>query len=68
MCFVKTSTPKIPKETIQEDIVKIHEADADITKNSQNNKELSAYKQNIKTSMLGLEDTSVNKKKTLLGE
>ena len=34
MCFVKTSTPKIPKETIQEDIVKIHEADADITKNS----------------------------------
>ena len=27
MCFVKTSTPKIPKETIQEDIVKIHEAD-----------------------------------------
>ena len=52
MCFVKTSTPKIPKETIQEDIVKIHEADADITKNSQNNKELSAYKQNIKTSIL----------------
>ena len=68
MCFVKTSTPSIPKESIQEDTVKIHEADADLTKNSQNNKELSAYKQNVKTSMLGLEDVTSDKKKTLLGE
>ena len=63
MCFAK-STPSIPKE----DPVIQHEANASITKNSANNRLSSGFKQNIKTSALGLEDVPNQTKKTLLGE
>ena len=66
MCFAKSS-PTIPVAEPQDPVVR-HEADASITKNSQNNNLKGSFRQNIKTSALGLEDTANTYKKTLLGE
>ena len=63
MCFAKT-TPSIPE---QPPVIQ-HEANASLTKNSDNNKLSSGYKQNIKTSAFGLEENAKTTKKTLLGE
>ncbi len=65
MCFAK-STPKIDS-TPQESVVR-HEADASLTKNSSNSEKQGGFKENIKTSALGLEDNANTEKKTLLGE
>lgn len=65
MCFVKSSS--LPKTVVEEPVVQT-QADASLTKNSQNNQEKSGYKQNIRTSALGLENEANVVKKTLLGE
>ncbi|MBR5303659.1 MAG: hypothetical protein IKU37_02400 [Candidatus Gastranaerophilales bacterium] len=66
MCFAK-SAPVVPVVKPQDPVIR-HEADASLTKNSQNNELASGFKQNIKTSALGLEDEANTAKKTLLGE
>ena len=66
MCFAK-STPVAPVAQQQDPVVR-HEANASITKNSQNHDLKSSFKQNIKTTALGLEDIVNTDKKTLLGE
>ena len=66
MCFVKKTTPTIVEEVSEPVIQK--EADAQLTKNSQNNSKQQGYSQNIRTSALGLEDKQTGTKKTLLGE
>ncbi len=63
MCFAKTSTPKIE----QQDPVVRHEADASTTKNSTQSQSF-GYKENLKTSPVGLLDEANTEKKTLLGE
>ena len=65
MCFIKNSTPAVQpiEETVQR-----HQADADVTKNSQNNTAKGGFNQNLKTTPFGLEDTTQTNKKTLLGE
>ena len=69
MCFVKKAATVIEEEEIQQkDPVIRQQADATLTKNSQNNTKRSGYTQNVKTTPLGLEDISNNNKKTLLGE
>ena len=65
MCFTK-SAPVVTVEP--KDPVIRHEADASLTKNSKNNYASDGFKQNIKTSPLGLEDSANTQKKTLLGE
>ena len=66
MCFMKSSKPAQIKEVVQEPVVR-HEADASVTKNSGQNLS-SGYKENLKTSPIGLTDEANVKKKTLLGE
>ena len=66
MCFIKkASMPVLPK-TVESVPVERHQADASVTKFSNN--EAQGYKQNIKTSIIGLTDEANVKKKTLLGE
>ena len=65
MCFVKSSS--LPKTVIEDPVVQ-QQANANLTKNSQNNQEKSGYQQNIRTSALGLENDANTVKKTLLGE
>jgi len=64
MCFIKTSAPKISSEPTE--IVERHEANATLTKNS--NQNLKGYQENLKTTPIGLEDNANTKRKTLLGE
>ena len=65
MCFTKTfSAPPVEKK----DPVIRHEADASLTKNSKSNLTSQGFKQNIKTSAFGLDETANVAKKTLLGE
>ena len=64
MCFIKSGSPSLP---VQEEVIR-HEANASLTKNSSNNQEVKGYKQNIKTSALGLDEQAKTAKKTLLGE
>ncbi len=66
MCFMKSSKPAQIKEVVQEPVVR-HEADASVTKNSEQSLS-SGYKENLKTSPIGLTDEANVKKKTLLGE
>ena len=63
---MKSSKPAQIKEVVQEPVVR-HEADASVTKNSDQNLS-SGYKENLKTSPIGLTDEANVKKKTLLGE
>ena len=67
MCFIKakTSTPKVPK-TVEKQVVR-HQADASATKLSADEGQ-TGYRENIKTSVIGLSDDAVTNKKTLLGE
>ena len=65
MCFAK-STPAVAVKP--QDPVIQHEANASITKNSQNSKIKTGFAQNVKTTALGLEDSPQTQKKTLLGE
>ena len=65
MCFVKSSS--VPKVVEQEPVVR-QQADASLTKNSQNNQDKTGYMQNIRTSALGLVNEANTSKKTLLGE
>ena len=64
MCFAK-SAPAVQVEP-QDPVVR-HEANASLTKNSQNNKQ-SGFRENIKTSAFGLYENPDAEKKTLLGE
>ena len=68
MCFIraKASTPKITK-TVKKDPVVRQQADASVTKTSVDDAQ-NGYKENIKTSVIGLTDEAVTRKKTLLGE
>ena len=65
MCFAKSS-PSTPAVEPQEPVVQ-HQANASITKNSQNNKK-SGFSENVKTSIFGLEEQANTSRKTLLGE
>ncbi|MBQ4646390.1 MAG: hypothetical protein IJB79_03485 [Candidatus Gastranaerophilales bacterium] len=64
MCFAKSSPVVVEP---QEPVVR-HEANASLTKNSKDINSASAFKDNIKTSPLGLDDLTNKTKKTLLGE
>ncbi len=64
MCFTKSSNIVVAPQ----DPVVRHEANASMTKNSKNNVIESGFKENIKTSALGLQDETMKDKKTLLGE
>lgn len=66
MCFAK-SAPAAPVIKPQDPVVR-HEANASITKNSQNSESKGGFKQNIKTTALGLDENANTDKKTLLGE
>ena len=65
MCFIKSKSVKVPKKAVQ-NVVR-HQADADTTKTSLDENRI-GYKENIKTSVIGLTDDAVTDKKTLLGE
>lgn len=67
MCFIKSSGVNLAANTPQ-DTVERHEANASVTKNSQNENSPKGYLQNIKTTPVGLTDTADTEKKTLLGE
>ena len=68
MCFIRSKTPKIQTQSkVEPTPVVRHQADASVTKSSVNDNQ-SAYKENIKTSVIGLTDDAITKKKTLLGE
>ncbi len=62
MCFTKTSMPKVEQEAVVR-----HEADASVSKNSKDIQSY-GYKQNLKTSPVGLTDEANTNRKTLLGE
>jgi hypothetical protein len=64
MCFIKSSKGAV---AVKQDPVIRHEADASVTKNSANNLN-SGYKENLRTSAIGLTDEANVNKKTLLGE
>lgn len=64
MCFVKSSVDKVEVVQQQDPIIR-KKADASITKNTNTDRNKSAFLENIKTSAFGLEDET---KKTLLGE
>ena len=64
MCFTKT--PSVSKQE-QEKVVR-KEANADLTKNSQNKENIGSYANSFKTSPIGLTDNAITQKKTLLGE
>lgn len=64
MCFIKKSSPAVVQQ--KQEPVERHQADASVTKLSNN--EVQGYKQNIKTSAIGLTDDAKIQKKTLLGE
>ena len=68
MCFLKSKvkTPKVPKKTQPKEVVR-HQADAEATKLSPDENR-TGYKQNIKTSIIGLSDDAITNKKTLLGD
>ena len=68
MCFIKSKvkTPKVQKKTVEKTVVR-HQADAELTKLSPDDNK-TGYKQNIRTSVIGLSDDAVTGKKTLLGE
>ena len=68
MCFIKSSGVSVSASSPQPDPVERHEANASITKNSQNENSPKGYLQNIKTSPVGLTDIADTEKKTLLGE
>lgn len=65
MCFAK-SAPAVVVEP-QDPVIR-HEADAALTKNSQNTNSAAGFKQNIKTSAIGIDDEAKTARKTLLGE
>ena len=65
MCFKSSSMPiVVPAETQK---VEVHKADASATKKSQNLNS-TAYRENFKTSPIGLSDNAQSEKHTLLGE
>ena len=68
MCFIKSKVkmPKVPKKTKSKAVVR-HQADAEATKLSPDDNR-TGYKQNIKTSIIGLSDNAVTDKKILLGD
>ena len=66
MCFIQKS-PKVSVPEVEEKVQR-HEADASLTKKSQDTNAKRGFTQNIKTSPTGLEDTQNQDKKTLLGE
>ena len=68
MCFIKTSSKEVAIQPAEEkETVARREADASITKSSvDSNKQ--GFKQNLKTSAIGLGETAETEKKTLLGE
>lgn len=65
MCFIRTKTPKVSKK-VSDPVVR-HQADASVTKTT-NDGAAGSYRDNIKTSVIGLSDDMVTNKKTLLGE
>ena len=65
MCF-KKSVSIVP--VAQPDPVIRKEANASITKNSKTSLTSDGFKENIKTSPLGIEENPKTQKKTLLGE
>ena len=64
MCFTKTPS----FSTQEEEKVVRKEANASLTKNSQNKENASSYANNLKTTPIGLTDNALTQKKTLLGE
>ena len=64
MCFTKTPS----FSTQEEEKVVRKEANASLTKNSQNKENASSYSNNFKTTPIGLTDNALTQKKTLLGE
>ena len=68
MCFIKKAAAMPILPAPEPEKVERHEADASLTKNSQNEQKPKGYLQNIKTSPVGLEDIVTSDKKTLLGE
>lgn len=65
MCFAKSEPTVVP--AVQDSVIR-HEADASLTKNSNLDNKQGIFKQNIKTTAFGLEDSANTEKKTLLGE
>lgn len=68
MCFAKSAPAQTTAPAEPQDPVIQHEADASLTKNTKNINNQGAFKQNIKTSALGLDEQANTAKKTLLGE
>lgn len=69
MCFMKKAA-KMAMLMPQPAPAKVerHQADASVTKHSQNDNEPKGYLQNLKTTPMGLFDNPETEKKTLLGE
>ena len=68
MCFIKSSGANVAAASTPQAPVERHEANASITKNSQNDNSPKGYLQNLKTTPMGLSDIADTEKKTLLGE
>ena len=66
MCFTKSSPSVAPIEP-QDPVIR-KEANASLTKNSNKDNAAQGFRQNIKTSAIGLEENANTQKKTLLGE
>ena len=69
MCFIKRSKSASAAAAVsaQQEPVERHEANASITKNSGQTL-TSGYRENLKTSPIGLSEEAKVNKKTLLGE
>ena len=67
MCFVKSGSSSAPAVVEPQPVIR-HEADAELTKNTQEKRNKSAFLENIKTSAQGIDDYANVKRKTLLGE
>ena len=66
MCFTKSANV-VPMPVVKNDPVIRQEADALVTKNSNSNIS-QGFKENLKTSVFGLDEEAKISKKTLLGE
>ncbi|MBR1617089.1 hypothetical protein IJ670_02955 [bacterium] len=68
MCFIRSSSADISTTVSKKDNVERHQADASLTKNSQNESNKASYSRNFKTTPQGLTQDAPVQKKMLLGE
>ncbi len=68
MCFIKSpSAPALIEAPKQSEVVQRHQANASATK-AQKSENTQGFRENLKTSPVGIEEETTTQKKTFLGE